>query len=141
MAIYTNPTAQAVTIGSGGTPGGQTGMGGTGGQSVFGSLLTCPGGQGSYSATPTSGSITSSVGLPAAAPTGTGIISSIFGRTAPNAIQVSFGIATNYTAHAIGPMSGTMFGAASDGVYLGANKAGYAGNAGYGGACRIWEYA
>ena len=141
MAIYTNPTAQAVTIGAGGAGGGQTGQAGSGGQSMFGSLLTCPGGQGSYSSIPTNGTITSAVGAPANAPTGAGIISSIFGRTAPNAIQASFGVATNYTAHAIGPMPGTMFGASSDGVYRGANMAGVSGNAGYGGACRIWEYA
>ncbi|WP_182056490.1 phage tail protein [Pantoea sp. ME81] len=141
LARYSNPTTTAITIGAGGSPGGTSGQGSTGGTSTFGSLLSCPGGQGSYAVTPTNGTITSATGASSAAPTGSGIVNSLYGRGVPNAIQASFGVATNYTAPAQGPFPGTSWGASVDGVYRGASQSAYNGNTGLSGGCRIREFA
>lgn len=144
MFVYLNPAAQAVTIGKGGNAGpAGGGNGSTGGNSSFGSLVTCPGGQGSYGAQASSGVILPATGSPSVAPTvsdGVTLLSSIFGRSPPNALQVSTGVATNYASHAQGPMPGMRAGASTDGSYRPINSDAFAGNPGFDGACRIWEY-
>lgn len=143
--IYPNPTSQVVTIGQGGSAGASGGGNGTsGGNSSFGSLVICPGGQGSYSAVPSAGVIQPAPGSASLAPTvnsGVTLLSSIYNRAVQNALQISTGVATNFGASPQGPMPGTRAGASVDGVYRAINSAAIGGNAGFDGACRIWEYA
>jgi len=142
---YPNPTTQSVSIGAGGIRGAAGGGNGSpGGSSSFGTLVVCPGGQGSYAAAPSTGAISPALGAAAGAPTvnaGVTLISSIYGKLPQNAIQVSAGIGTNYSAAPNGPMWGTTYGMSVDGVYIPVNTSATPGNVGYGGACRIWEYA
>ncbi|WP_232439443.1 hypothetical protein [Burkholderia ubonensis] len=140
-ARYTsNFSGLLVTIGSGGVAGGTSGKGGDGGTSSFGSLLTCPGGGGAWSSAPTGGTITSSTGAAAAAPVGYGILTSTYGLVPPNAIQASFGVATNFAAQQ-GPFSGSLMGKGADGIYIGQSTNNTNGNPGNSGGCVIWEYA
>lgn len=143
-AIVRNITAQTITIGAAGVGQGANQQATAGGQSSFGSLIICPGGQGSYSANPSAQAITPSVGLPSGAPTiasGIQVIGSIYNQIAQNAIQASFGVATNWKVDAPGPFPGFNYGKSTDGIYRDQNTSAFAGNTGFGGACRIWEFA
>ncbi|UGC97736.1 tail fiber protein [Pantoea phage PdC23] len=143
-AIVRNLSNQQITIGQPGTGQGSVNIATSGGQSSFGNLIICPGGGGSYPAQPTAGGITPSVGTPSGPPTianGIQVIGSIYNQIAQNAIQSTFGVATNWRVAWPGPFPGFNYGRSTDGVYLGQNNPAYAGNTGYGGACRIWEYA
>ncbi len=129
-----------ITVGAGGPGGGPNGQAGGGGTSSFGSLLSCPGGQGSYAAEPSSGPILPAVGGGAIAPTGSGILTSLYGLIPSNGIQVSTGVAANFYQQLI-PFPGAVFGMGGGGIYLSTSTAQTNGNAGNSGAFIIWEFA
>ena len=144
IALVRNLTSQTCTIGAAGIGSPFGSQGTQGGTTSFGSLIICPGGPGSYSADASSGAFTTSVGLGSAAPTiasGVQLLGSIYGKIPHNAIQVSFGIATNWSAPSTGPFPGADYGKSTDGNYRNANSAANNGNNGFPGAIRIWEYA
>lgn len=143
-----------VTIGAAGTAGTSTpGNGGTGGTSSFGTLISCPGGNGSAAA----GAVTGPVMIPAtgntAAPTITGaaqIMASVPGSGGTYGVIVQ---ATSSTAQGgsggsnplgTGGASGVSAsgkGAGAGGMSQGASGAAQAGQAGAIGVCIIYEYA
>lgn len=130
----------AVTIGSGGVPnGGGGGNGGNGGSTIFGSLLTCPGGKGSNVGVAQIPPFNNGGAIGSDQPSGTGIINSLYGLYSLWPVVVVAGQAVNF-ANATGTPLGR-YGMGGDGVANGASQATRTGNTGTPGYVIVWEYA
>lgn len=141
-ARYTSGfSSVSVTIGAGGVVNGGSGggYGGNGGATTFGSLLTCPGGNGSAvgvaNVPPFNAGAAQSSGLP----TGSGIIFSNRGPYSPWPTVVALGMGSNF-ANCIVPELGS-YGMGGDGVVSDVSSAAKSGNAGTPGCVIVWEYA
>ena len=141
-ARYTSGfSSVSVTIGAGGVVNGGSGGGycGNGGATTFGSLLTCPGGNGSAvgvaNAPPFNAGAAQSSGLP----TGSGIIFSNRGPYSPWPTVVALGMGSNF-ANCIVPELGS-YGMGGEGVVSDVSSGAKSGNAGTPGCVIVWEYA
>ena len=141
IARYTSGFGSVpVTIGSGGVPNGAGGgSGGNGGDTVFGSLLTCPGGKGSLVGVASTPPFNNGGAQGAGEVTGTGVIYFQSGIRSPWPTVVAMGQGSNFT-----PATSTMlgrFGLGGDGVASDASQPTKSGNNGNAGCIIVWEYA
>lgn len=129
-----------VNIGVGGAPNGQGGgNGGHGGQTTFGSLLTCPGGKGSAVGTAKAPPFNQGAASPSGLPTGSSLLYGASSPYSPWPVAVQIGQSTNFT-NSIQSMLGG-YGMGGDGLASDPNEATKSGNAGKAGAVIVWEYS
>lgn len=129
-----------VTIGAGGVVnGGGGGNGGDGGSTIFGSLLTCPGGKGSVVGTPIAPPANVPIPAAAADASGTGVIITAKGLLPAVPLIVTLGNVTNF-ANLQTTLMGS-FGRGGDGRASNTDAAAASGNVGSAGCVIIWEYA
>lgn len=140
-ARYTSGfSSVAVSIGTGGIVNGNGGgNGGNGGATTFGSLMTCPGGNGSTVGIANAPPFNAGAAQPSGSPSGSGIIFSNKGPYSPWPTVVALGMGSNF-ANCIVPELGS-YGMGGDGVVSDASSAAKSGNAGTSGCVVIWEYA
>lgn len=140
-ARYTSEFSSVnVTIGAGGTiNGGGGGNGGNGGNTVFGSLLTCPGGKGSGVGQANVPPFNNGAALPSEPPSGSGIIVSTRGPYSSWPTVVAAGNGSNFANSISSPLG--QYGLGGDGVASDTSQAAKNGITGSTGYVIIWEYA
>lgn len=130
----------SVTIGMGGTiMGGGSGNGGDGGTTLFGTLLSCPGGKGSRAGTAKTPPFNEGAAQPSAVPSGSGILISSKGPYSPWPTVIALGMGSNFANSITSPLGG--FGLGGDGVANNVSAAAQNGQAGASGCVIVWEYA